>query len=243
MVSAVFHRPREAGTASGAVSAGRPRLVPVIATATSAPATATSEPAAAAPRPEAYDWRAALGKVLPPLLGMALLIAVWELLTLKSTTFPSPAATFTEAIQLFSDPFYRKGPNDQGIGWNILFSLERVAIGFGLAALVGIPLGFLIGRFELLNRMVSPLISLLRPVSPLAWLPIGLLVFKAANPASGDTGRSRLISGETMRLRTVKRPIMKPIGMPTSAAMPKPTATRSSENRMFDLAPEKRIPC
>ena len=184
MVSAVFHRPRESGTASGAVSAGRARLVPVIATATSAPATATSEPAAAAPRPEAYDWRAALGKVLPPLLGMALLIAVWELLTLKSTTFPSPAATFTEAIQLFSDPFYRKGPNDQGIGWNILFSLERVAIGFGLAALVGIPLGFLIGRFELLNRMVSPLISLLRPVSPLAWLPIGLLVFKAANPAA-----------------------------------------------------------
>ena len=58
MVSAVFHRPRESGTASGAVSAGRPRLVPVIATATSAPATATSEPAAAAPRPEAYDWRA-----------------------------------------------------------------------------------------------------------------------------------------------------------------------------------------
>ena len=59
-----------------------------------------------------------------------------------------------------------------------------MTIGFGMAALVGIPLGFLIGRFELLNRMVSPLISLLRRVSPLAWLPIGLLVFKAANPAA-----------------------------------------------------------
>ncbi|HEX7435865.1 MAG TPA: nitrate ABC transporter permease, partial [Caldimonas sp.] len=97
---------------------------------------------------------------------------------------PTPAATFAEAVRLFSDPFYRKGPNDQGIGWNVLFSLERVAVGFGLAAMVGIPLGFMIGRFEFLNRMVSPLISLLRPVSPLAWLPIGLLVFKAANPAA-----------------------------------------------------------
>ncbi len=59
-----------------------------------------------------------------------------------------------------------------------------MGIGFGLAALVGIPLGFLIGRFPLLNRMASPLISLLRPVSPLAWLPIGLLVLKSANPAA-----------------------------------------------------------
>jgi nitrate/nitrite transport system permease protein len=59
-----------------------------------------------------------------------------------------------------------------------------VALGFGLAALVGIPLGFLIGRFEFLSRMFNPLISLLRPVSPLAWLPIGLLVFKGANPAA-----------------------------------------------------------
>ena len=103
---------------------------------------------------------------------------------MKGGSFPTPAATFDEAVKVFSDPFYSKGPNDQGIGWNILFSLQRVALGFGLAALVGIPLGFMIGRFEFLNRMVSPLISLLRPVSPLAWLPIGLLVFKAANPAA-----------------------------------------------------------
>ena len=87
-------------------------------------------------------------------------------------------------VVLFSDPFYSNGPNDQGIGWNVLFSLQRVALGFGLAALVGIPAGFIIGRFEFVNRMFSPLISLLRPVSPLAWLPIGLLVFKAANPAA-----------------------------------------------------------
>ncbi len=66
----------------------------------------------------------------------------------------------------------------------MLYSLERVGLGFGLAALVGIPLGFAIGRFEFVGRMFSPLISLLKPVSPLAWLPIGLLVFKAANPAA-----------------------------------------------------------
>ena len=60
----------------------------------------------------------------------------------------------------------------------------RLAVGFGLAALVGIPAGFVIGRFNFLSRMFNPLISLLRPVSPLAWLPIGLLVFKGANPAA-----------------------------------------------------------
>src|SRR5437867_10522548 len=103
---------------------------------------------------------------------------------MKSTSFPKPAAKFAESLNVFSDPFYSKGPNDQEIGWNILFSLKRVAVGFGMAAAVGIPLGFMIGRFDVLNRMVSPLISLLRPVSPLAWLPIGLLVFKAANPAA-----------------------------------------------------------
>jgi nitrate/nitrite transport system permease protein len=131
-----------------------------------------------------FDWRALWLSVLPPVIGFALLVGIWALLTLKSSAFPTPAATFDAAVQLFSDPFYRKGPNDQGIGWNVLNSLQRVALGFGLAALVGIPLGFMIGRFTFLNRMVSPLISLLRPVSPLAWLPIGLLVFKAANPAA-----------------------------------------------------------
>ncbi|MDE2049344.1 MAG: nitrate ABC transporter permease, partial [Betaproteobacteria bacterium] len=97
---------------------------------------------------------------------------------------PSPLQTWQQATEVFAHPFYRNGPNDQGIGWNVLQSLERVAIGFGLAALVGIPLGFLTGRFTFLSRMAAPVISLLRPVSPLAWLPIGLLVFKAADPAA-----------------------------------------------------------
>ena len=122
--------------------------------------------------------------VLPPIFGLLMLLAIWTLISHQSPNLPGPLSTWHSAVELFSDPFYDNGPNDQGIGWNILFSLQRVSLGFGMAALVGIPLGFIIGRFEFANRMASPVISLLRPVSPLAWLPIGLLVFKAANPAA-----------------------------------------------------------
>jgi nitrate/nitrite transport system permease protein len=123
-------------------------------------------------------------KIGAPLVGAALLVLVWQLITVNNASFPTPMVTLQEAIKLFSDPFYRNSPNDQGIGWNLLASLQRVAVGFGLAALVGIPLGFLIGRVEFVGSMFGPIISLLKPVSPLAWLPIGLLVFKSANPAA-----------------------------------------------------------
>jgi nitrate/nitrite transport system permease protein len=122
--------------------------------------------------------------LVPPTIGLLLLLALWSLIAAQSSGLPGPIATFKAAVVLFSDPFYVNGPNDQGIGWNILASLKRVGLGFGMAALVGIPLGFMIGRYTFLNRMTAPVISLLRPVSPLAWLPIGLLVFKAANPAA-----------------------------------------------------------
>lgn len=129
--------------------------------------------------------REVLRKVLPPMIGIALMIGLWYLFTMKEgSSIPSPVVTGKAALKLFSDPFYQNGPNDQGIGWNILSSLQRVAIGFGIAALIGIPLGFIIGRFTFMSRMVEPIISLLRPVSPLAWLPIGLLVFKRADPAA-----------------------------------------------------------
>lgn len=125
-----------------------------------------------------FNW------VLPPLLGLLLMVAVWSLVAQLSPNLPGPINTWRAAVVLFSDPFYVHGPNDVGIGWNILNSLQRVGLGFTMAALVGIPLGFIIGRFEFMSRMTSPIISLLRPVSPLAWLPIGLLVFKAADPAA-----------------------------------------------------------
>ena len=121
---------------------------------------------------------------IPPLLGMLLFVALWALIANSGGQIPGPAETWKAAVALFSDPFYSNGPNDQGIGWNILNSLYRVGIGFGFAAAVGIPLGFMIGRFDFLNRMLSPIISILRPVSPLAWLPIGLLVLQRAEPAS-----------------------------------------------------------
>ncbi len=177
MVSAVFHTPL---AASAELRAQKLALEKPPVVGSEGPLV---PPSAAVKRPP-FDWGGMLLKALFPLVGLGMLVALWALATINSTTFPSPLETFKAAAVLFADPFYSKGPNDQGIGWNILFSLERVAVGFGLAAAVGIPVGFMIGRFKVLNDMVSPLISLLRPVSPLAWLPIGLLVFKAANPAA-----------------------------------------------------------
>jgi nitrate/nitrite transport system permease protein len=179
MVSAVFHSPSEASDALRAAQASNP--------APAKPTSPMSQATPSAPAPSrkiATDWGDLALRTLAPVAGIALLIAIWGMLTFKSTTFPTPLATWEEAVKLFSDPFYSNGPNDQGLGWNILFSLKRVAVGFGLAALVGIPLGFLIGRSKVIGAMLNPLISLLRPVSPLAWLPIGLLVFKSADPAA-----------------------------------------------------------
>jgi nitrate/nitrite transport system permease protein len=168
-----------------------PRLVPI-----KPPPAPPRAPLAAAPaeppvvsaverplyvRTRAPEW---LPRVLAPVLGFALFVAAWALVAKLATNVPDPVSTFKSAFTVFGDPFYSKGPNDQGIGWNVLSSLRRVAIGFGLAALVGIPLGFVLGRVRFLSEMAAPVISLLRPVSPLAWLPIGLLVFKAANPAA-----------------------------------------------------------
>ncbi len=172
MVSAVFHSPAERARPVSNLASERKAAVPAAATL-------------AAVKAPGYDWRGLWLRVIPPVLGLALLIGIWALVSLTSKgSIPSPAQTWLQAVDVFSDPFYRNGPNDQGVGWNVLMSLQRVALGFGLAALLGIPAGFLIGRFDFLGRMFNPLISLLRPVSPLAWLPIGLLVFKGANPAA-----------------------------------------------------------
>ena len=180
MVSAVFHSPMDAAQQSAAEKARAPRSV----RPESVEGLRQAQSERATRERVRIDWRELWLRVLPPVIGFSLLVGLWGLLTANSTTFPTPWATFEAAAKLFSDPFYRNGPNDQGIGWNVLNSLERVGLGFGLAALVGIPLGFVIGRFAFFNRMAQPLISLLKPVSPLAWLPIGLLVFKSANPAA-----------------------------------------------------------
>src|ERR1700674_2369202 len=140
-----------------------------------------------APRRDDAPARATMAawllRIIAMALGIAALVALWAFIA-KFGRIPDPASVFKEAMKIFSNPFYRNGPNDQGIGWNVLASLGRVGIGFGLAAAVGIPLGFMIGRFRFLSDMAAPIMALLKPVSPLAWLPIGLLVFKAANPAA-----------------------------------------------------------
>ena len=180
MVAAVFHSPPEA-TAGVPAHSGAIKNIAVSAISTSARGPKDLENTPRGPLPTRAFWLA----VLPPLCGFALLLGVWALVSAGTgASIPGPAATWQQARELFADPFYRNGPNDQGVGWNVLASLERVAVGFGLAAAVGIPAGFAIGRFTFLSRMFGPLISLLRPVSPLAWLPIGLLVFKGANPAA-----------------------------------------------------------
>ena len=149
----------------------------------------------AQPRPTPFLPRGqavseAVGKfiraMLPPIIGIALFVLLWQIVSASGGEhgLPGPAKTWESAKLLFADPFYDNGPNDKGIGWNILASLNRVGMGFGLAALVGIPAGFMIGRFQFLSNMVAPIVSLLRPVSPLAWLPIGLYVFKETEPAS-----------------------------------------------------------
>ncbi|MDQ8016704.1 MAG: nitrate ABC transporter permease [Bordetella sp.] len=175
MVAAVFHLPLDADTRTD-----------VPATASAKPSLKAVPPPDAVPAPKvARDFSGLWLRVLPPAMGFGLLLLIWEAVSLQSGgAIPGPAETWKQAVTVFSDPFYSNGPNDQGVGWNVLSSLKRVALGFGLAALVGIPAGFAIGRFSFLSRMFNPLISLLRPVSPLAWLPIGLLVFKGANPAA-----------------------------------------------------------
>ena len=147
-------------------------------------------PAALAPAMElsmAQRYGVSAGNILralfPAVLGLVLFVSLWAIIA-QSSGLPGPVPTWNSALKLFSDPFYQNGPNDQGIGWNVLRSLSRVGMGFGLAAIIGIPLGFLIGRFMFLGKMMAPIISLLRPVSPLAWLPIGLYVFKEAQPAA-----------------------------------------------------------
>jgi nitrate/nitrite transport system permease protein len=137
---------------------------------------------------QSIDWNAIgtewVKKAFGGVVSFAILLTIWTLIANITDDFPGPSSTWQEAKILLADPFYATGPNDMGIGWNVLYSLKRVGIGFGLAALIGIPMGFLVGRFSAINRITNPIISLLRPVSPLAWLPLGLYVFKAADPSA-----------------------------------------------------------
>ena len=145
------------------------------------------------------------------LLLLSLLIGIWQLATLPKqvaavqltpaqleyaklmgkdptqaatpmkSAFPTPTDMGKTIVAQLSHPFYDNGPNDKGIGIQIGHSLLRVALGFGLAALIAIPLGFVIGMSPLIYRVLDPFIQLLKPISPLAWMPIALYTIKDAS--------------------------------------------------------------
>lgn len=119
-------------------------------------------------------------------LGLALLAAflgLWQLAASSgwlSDIAPTPSGTFTRGVEILSDPFYRDGPASVGIFWHLLASLRRVLTGFLIALAIAIPLGFWLGTSTTLRRAVDPLVQILRPISPLAWLPLGLALLRDA---------------------------------------------------------------
>jgi nitrate/nitrite transport system permease protein len=96
----------------------------------------------------------------------------------QKTAFPTPAEVGAKIWGHLKEPFYDRGPNDKGIGIQLAYSLARVLLGFFLAALVAIPSGFLIGMSPLLYRALDPFIQVLKPISPLAWMPLALFTLK-----------------------------------------------------------------
>jgi nitrate/nitrite transport system permease protein len=126
-------------------------------------------------------WPVGVRAAALALVLLAVGLAVWELLVraqLLLPIMPAPSKVLARALAMLSDPFYVAGTNDVGIGWQLLSSLRRVATGFALAALVAVPLGFVIGMSAVAAKAVDPFVQVLRPVSPLAWLPMGLAVLQ-----------------------------------------------------------------
>lgn len=159
--------------------------IPVEHAAPPPPQSINAQPIFVAPHP----WRVALENyalhlILPTLTFIAV-VGIWILIQAKvAPELPTPMQTWEAAQTIFANPFYVNSANDMGIGWQILYSLGRVMLGFALATLIGVPLGFALGMSKFMSMALQPLIQILRPVSPLAWLPIGLLVFKAVNPSA-----------------------------------------------------------
>src|SRR5712671_5089375 len=124
-------------------------------------------------------------RVVPPLVMLAVILTVWQVLCMKTgATLPAPSKIWTEAYDLIVDPFFVAGPQDIGLGWRVLISLQRVAIGYGLACLIGIMLGTLIGQSVWAMRGLDPIFQMLRTISPLAWLPISLAAFRDGQPSA-----------------------------------------------------------
>ena len=119
-------------------------------------------------------------------LGSLLILAgLWELVSLLTKNeIPNPVQTWSVFRDMLADPFYDYGPNDKGIGLQLWGSIKRVFSGFLIGSLVAIPMGLLMGASKTGMRLFNPLVQILRPVSPLAWFPLGLLAFKASDGAT-----------------------------------------------------------
>lgn len=142
-------------------------------------ATGDRPPSAAARRLRsslaAFGWGA---------LGFVVVITIWAYGASRVPQLPEPGETMSSLKALLERPFYDNGPNDKGIGLRLMGSLQRVFLGFGLATLVGAPIGLAMGASRRVWRAANPVIQVLRPVSPLAWFPIWLVVFKDASNAA-----------------------------------------------------------
>jgi nitrate/nitrite transport system permease protein len=119
------------------------------------------------------------------LTGIALVVVLWAAISgTVSKDLPSPMKTWEDSKIYITAPWEKRGEMDQGILRMAAYSLYRVAKGYLLALLIGTPLGFLLGSSQLLSKMFDPVIQVLRPISPLAWLPLGLVLFRQSEPAA-----------------------------------------------------------
>ena len=147
----------------------------------------TSRPSSALSTSFAAYWTTAPTLGRPIETGPACFIWWWPTDTSASSSLsslPAPSRIWADARDLIVDPFFVAGPQDIGLGWRVLTSLQRVAIGFGLAAVAGIALGALVGQSQWAMRGLDPIFQVLRTVPPLAWLPISLAAFRDANPSA-----------------------------------------------------------
>ncbi len=125
------------------------------------------------------DW------VVLPLLGGLAMIGIWALWSsLPGTNLPSPLKTWEASKLYILEPFAKRGELDQGILRFTWYSLVLVAKGYALAIIIGTPLGLLLGISAMFTKSFDPIIQILRPVSPLAWLPLGLVLFQKSEPAA-----------------------------------------------------------
>jgi nitrate/nitrite transport system permease protein len=126
-----------------------------------------------------------LGSILLPLVGLLLVGGIWSIAShTVARNLPSPAKTWEVSKPYIAAPFAKRGELDQGILRFAWYSLALVAQGYAVALIFGTPLGFVLGRSKLFAKSFDPLIQILRPVSPLAWLPLGLILFEKSRPAA-----------------------------------------------------------